>query len=70
MTPLSNYCLNAVFCGGHAVIGEALCRECLTREAEANERRQGRQDSKISRILRWLETKPSRASHERKAGLK
>lgn len=80
MTPLSHYCQNAVFCGNHAVIGESLCRDCLTREAEARERKQGRADAKIYRILKWLAAKLSRASHlsacehaqadERKAGLK
>lgn len=67
---LDNYCLNAVFCGQHAVIGESLCRDCLTREAEERERQRGRADARIQRILKRLTSKPSRASHERKAGLR
>ena len=68
--PLTTYCINAVFCGGYAVIGEYLCRDCLQREADERLRQQGMQDAKIYRIYKKLISKPSRAAQERKAGLR
>jgi hypothetical protein len=48
-----------------ATLGD-LCEECERR----NRRNRSRQDAWVARVYRWLTQKPSRRSHERKAGMK